>query len=230
MSEVKVVKKRRKAVRELVKCPLCDYTCHGTQALGRHTRFTHPETLKRDPKVLINAKSLRALLDILDCGLDDKRLGKITGKLSDAAKEQDLKIHLTLIAVAQAKALRAVLLEGFLDNITTALVKKLTPAVLDNMQPDRLLSLLEKLNKSVTVDTDYLKGLLSIKDSGSRRFFVRAVEMLQASSHSARILDDTCSLVRVLEAETQGMTPEDIQEFRGMISDLAKREKLDSSD
>ena len=230
MAEVEVVKKKRKTVRELVKCPLCDYTCHGTQALGRHTRYKHSETLERDPKVSITARSLRGLLSVVDEGLASAGSRKITGKLGAAAQRQDLQIHLTLMAVAHSKALRAVQLEGFLDGIVRTLMGKLTAEVLENMNPASLLNLLERLNKTVSTDTEYLKGLLSIKDAGSRRFFLRVVEMIRSSSSNAGYLQETSEeLFKVLDAECEGMSQSEADQFRRIIGDLGKREKLPSA-
>ena len=219
---------KRTIVREIVKCPRCDYTCHGTQALGRHTRFKHPETLERDPKVLINRRTLRGLLELVDQGMTAPGSLKLTSKISDAVTKQDLKIHLTLMAVAQSKAMRAVALEGFLDNIVSTLIRKLTPELLENMDAVSLLNLLERLNKSVAVDTDYLKGLLSIKDAGSRRFFLRVTEMLQASSSGARRLEGVSStLFKALEVECETMSPQEADMFREIVNDLSRQEKFE---
>jgi len=188
-----------KPSRPLVKCRHCDYTCHGRQALGRHVHFQHPDKCRR-PRITIKPETLRDLMQLVDERLANSEYELVQGEVGEAVKEQDLKLHLALVAVAASKAQRAAQLEGILNRVVGALDEKLTPAVLEEMQPGTLVKYVAALNQGVAGDTEYLKGILELKAGRESGFFLRIIELLQQSAKGSKaVAGGSNSLFRLVE-------------------------------
>jgi len=155
----------QKTPRPLVKCPHCSYTCRGTQALGRHIHYSHPEKANRKG-VEIKSETLNDLLQLVQ-GLMVKGRSGADKELHRELQKRNLELHLTLAVVATEKARRIAVLQAQLTKLDSVLLEKLTPEGLKELQPSVLAELRKSLQSDIVSDVNFLKSILSIRESNS---------------------------------------------------------------
>lgn len=178
---------QQKATRPLVKCPVegCGYTCHGTQALGRHTRYKHPTQRGPPESVTLAMGTLRGLLALVD-KLGSPERTQAVSTLADAMTEQEVKLRLTLISVALDKVMRIAQLGPALANLDAALVGKLDPTSVRGFTSEQLVDLQKHLAETLTRESEFLERILSLRSTGSSEFFVQLVNILKGAMSGAK--------------------------------------------
>lgn len=175
-----------KRQRPIVKCEICGYTCHGTQALGRHMHYRHPEKSKRS-KVTVEREFLHGLIYTMEELLDRQKTGQDTEGIQQDIREQEVKLRLKLVAVALAKAQRVVdnqLLLGKLDEALSTTIND--PLKRSYLSPDTLISMRKALSEDTKEDTSFIQSILNMKETGEASFFERLIRMLETGEVRAK--------------------------------------------
>lgn len=153
--------------------------------MGRHITLAHPE--KRDnPKVTLELSTLKDILNVLNDSLP-KGIEKVIQPITDAVVAQEIKLRLTLAAVALDKADRVAKLAPLLAEIDSCLVKKLTERdkdgkhFLDNASPQLLLEFQSSFADILTREASSMERILSMRSSGSSELFTQLIETLKGA-------------------------------------------------
>jgi len=155
----------RSKPRPLVKCPYCDYTCHGTQPLGRHIAYSHPDK-SRDAFLRLRRSTV---VDILSTVVDWLRVGDLTDaeerKLLKMVKGQKTKLKVILLALAVEKVVRLARLHDKLSTVDETFLERITKESLKSMTTEQLRKLQGQLESSIGKDTKFLQEIVAMAES-----------------------------------------------------------------
>ena len=183
--------KKKRPLRKTAKCPYCEYTCKGTQGIGRHIHYKHPEKKKnKDDVIEIKASTLEDLLRLNHELARRQRKGLDYSELEKELEEQDVKLRLNLVAVSMAKSERITVLQLKLQELDEILWVWLEKEMAKKKFPSKqLMSIRRMLSSDIRMDVDFLKSILSIKEGDESTFFSRLVSVLaRADSDVTRML------------------------------------------
>jgi hypothetical protein len=215
---------RARKERLPVKCPHCDYTCRGTQALGRHIHYTHPETL-RVPRISLRPDTLQDLLGLLEKSVSDEQLRAASDGLSSAVRSQALRLQLTVLSIAVAKAERVIQLDSLIDRLSRAVESKLTPELLAMYPPGALLEFRERLTALENADAEYIKSILEMKSGGETAFFVKVTELLRSAVGDERTREQLAGVLRV---ESSALSPGAITDLDRLVQGILQSARVTS--
>ena len=187
--------------KALVKCKFCDYTCHGKQALGRHIYYQHPEHRLAGAKVSVSMATLRDLLALLENAMSKKQSAAYHA-LANALTAQEVRLRVTLAAVALDKAERIACLGPVLKHFDSILVRRIEEdkELKKFKTVEQLMTAQERLRTTLTGEADFLERILSLKGPASSELFNQLIGTLRNAEVEAQGLIEGKSKV-VGEAE-----------------------------
>jgi len=182
----KLPKGSPKKKKPLVKCEFCDYECHGKQAMGRHVYYRHPEHRPAGAKVSLSMTTLRDLLALLENAMGRKQTDSFR-VLASALTAQEVRLRVTLAAVALDKAERIACLGPALRFVDSVLVGKLGDGkALEAFTVDELATVQEHLRTTLTSEAGFLERILSLKGPASSELFRQLIGTLRAAEVDAQ--------------------------------------------